>query len=189
MSDTGAVKKYKQECLSTAKSDLIGVTDLVIESFKHAGGRPAEYPATGAGLERFRAKTIEFFDYVNEVNRNSDAERPLVPDIEAWSSYLGVTRATVWSYEQRGGEWESTIRLIKNMIAAVKKQLGLSYKIPPMVMAFDFTNNHGYFNTNEFRIVAEKTTEKEQMERRAIEEELRESGLCWNEETQEFEPR
>lgn len=195
MSDTGLVpyegKKKKTSgsgtklCKPLETDDMTAILDMAIEASNSRMGRPAEYPYTTAGLDAFIQKTIDYFEYVNSINANPDLERKLIPDIENWAMYLGVTRQTIWAYQNRGKEWKDTIEYYKNAIAAVKKQLALNYKIPPMVYVFDATNNHGYVNSNEFKLTQGKP-ETEQKDN--IDEKIRAAGLIWNEDLQEFEP-
>lgn len=174
-----------KKCLPVETNDMTAILDMCIEQSTARMGRPAEYENSKQGLDRFINKTIDYFEYVNSINTNPDLDRKLIPDIESWAMYLGVTRVTIWSYEKRGNEWRTTIDYYKNAIAAVKKQLALSYKIPPMVVAFDFTNNHGYVNSNEFKLtdVRQETTDNNN-----IDDKIRAAGLTWNEDIQDLEP-
>lgn len=181
--------KNKGTCIQVVGDDLESVSNIIISALKNSGGRPSEYPDNQHGLEMFRQKSIEFFEHVAAVNEQSGLEKGLIPDIELWCTWLGVTRMTVNNYERkRGTEWVETIALFKNVIATYKKEMALHYRIPPMVMAFDFTNNHGYYNTSEFKVITEQGTTEESKQRIAIDEELKQSGLRWNEDTQSFEP-
>ena len=130
-------------------------------------------------------QTISVKEAVNNINANPDLERKLIPDIENWCVFLGITRQTLFNYERRGPEWYDCIQYYKNAISSVKKQLALNYKIPPMVYVFDATNNHGYVNSNEFKLTAQ--TEYVEKDTNALEREIVERGLVWNEETKEFE--
>lgn len=180
--------KNKGEYLPLAKDDTTAILNMAIESIKSRGGRPAEYPQTEQGLQTFRDKTIEYLQYVNEVNSQNDFEKGIIPDIESWATFLGITRQTIFNYEQRGGEWLQTIQQFKNAIATIKKQLAMTYKIPPMVFVFDATNNHGYVNSNEFHLIPEQATQSKDMQQRvALEQEIKEAGLVWNEQTGQFE--
>ena len=172
-------------CKPLETDDMTAILDLAIEVSTARMGRPAEYPFTAAGLEAFIHKTIDYFEHVNAINANPDLERKLIPDIESWAMFLGVTRQTIWGYQQRGNEWKDTIEYYKNAIAAVKKQLALNYKIPPMVYVFDATNNHGYVNSNEFKLKPGKT---EAGQKNDVDEQIRAAGLVWNEDLQRFEP-
>lgn len=172
-------------CERVETDDMTAILDMAIDVSNARAGRPAEYPFTTEGLDRFINKTIDYFEYVNAINANPELERKLIPDIENWAMYLGVTRQTIWSYQQRGREWKDTIDYYKNVIAAVKKQLAMCYKIPPMVYVFDATNNHGYVNSNQFTLNQNKP---ETEHKDNIDEQLKAAGLVWNEELQEFEP-
>lgn len=196
MNDTGLVpyegKKKKKSgsgtklCKPLETDDMTAILDMAIEVSTARMGRPAEYPFTAGGLDDFTNKTIDYFEYVNTINANPDLERKLIPDIENWAMFLGITRQTLWTYEQRGGEWKACISYYKNCIAAVKKQLALNYKIPPMVYVFDATNNHGYVNSNEFKLTPGKSEAGDKKDN--IDEQIRAAGLVWNEELKEFEP-
>jgi len=174
-------------CEKLETDDMTAILDMVIDTSIKRMGRPAEYPFTAAGLEAFTQSTIDYFEYVNSVNMNPDLERKLIPDVENWAMYLGITRRTLLTYERRGGEWQSRIEYFKNAIGAVKKQLAMTYKIPPMVYVFDATNNHGYVNSNEFKLTQGKT--EENSGRANLEEQLKAAGVIWNDEKGEFEPR
>ena len=184
------IKPYKNkgECLSATGNDLAEISDFIASSLKSSGGKPSQYPDTPQGLEHFRQRSIEFFEHLAAVNEGKEVEQAVFADIELWAAFLGVTRQAIWYYERRGNDWRDTIQMFKNAIAALKKQAGLHYKIPPMVMAFDFCNNHGYVNTSEFKITTEPLT-KDEMERKDIDELIKENGLRWNEDTKSFEPR
>lgn len=172
-------------CEQLETNDMTAILDMAIDVSTARAGRPAEYPFTNEGLTRFINKTIDYFEYVNSINANPDLERKLIPDIENWAMFLGVTRQTIWSYQQRGKEWRDVIEYYKNVIAAVKKQLAMNYKIPPMVYVFDAVNNHNYLNSTEFKMTVNKP-ETENTDN--IDDKLRAAGLIWNEELQEFEP-
>ena len=167
------------------KGDMTAILDLTIESSMKRLGRPANYPNDAAGLNNFIKKSIEFFEYVNQVNEDPDAEKRLIPDIEAWAVYMGVCRQTIFQYERRGGDWETTIAYFKNAIAAVKKQLAFHYKIPPMVSIFDLANNHGYVNTSEYKLT---TPANEIRTTQTLENEIRAAGLIWDADAGEFIP-
>lgn len=186
------IKTYnKGECLQLETDDLTAILNMTIKSIEARGGRPAEYANSAQGLEEFRQTTLDFFAYVNEVNANPEIERKLIPDIESWATFLGVTRNTILSYEQRSLEWKSTIQTFKNAIAAAKKQLAMTYKIPPMVYVFDATNNHGYVNSNEFKLIPEqpKQNNNNVFDTENLQKQLEDSGLVWDEELQEYRPK
>lgn len=168
--------------------DMTAIMQLTIDSCVSRVGRPAEFPSTREGLDSFVTKTIEFFDYVRMINENPDLKQKLIPDIENWAVYLGITRQTLFNYQRRGGEWADTIEYFKGAIASVKKQLALNYKIPPVLAIFDFTNNHGYLNSSEFKVVSDTEPRNTENEEARLENEIRAAGLVWDEATKEFVP-
>lgn len=108
-----------------------------------------------AGRTGIRYETVEdlekgimdYWDYLIEANAKEIA---LLPDVEGMCAFLGITRRTMLEWERndvRG--FASTIEQAKNDIAACKKQIGLHGKIPPIIMAMDFNNNHGYTQRQE----------------------------------------
>ena len=194
MNDNGLVpyegKKGKRSgrgvklCEKLETNDMTAILDMTIEVSTKRAGRPAEYPNTKQGLDEFIQNTIDYFEYVNTINANPDLERKLIADIESWSVYLGITRKTLWMYEQRGGEWADCIQYYKNAIGAVKKQLALNYKIPPMVFVFDATNNHNYVNSTEFKL----DNSGGQLITATADETARVNDLIWNDELKRYEP-
>ena len=187
MSDKKEIKPYKNKgtCLPLETDDMTAILNMTIEKSIQRCGHPSTYPQTKQGLDSFINNTIDYFEYVNGINQNIDLERKLIPDIENWCVFLGITRQTLFNYEGRGGEWKDCIAYYKNAIASVKKQLAMNYKIPPMVYVFDATNNHHYVNSNEFKLNA--TTEIIDHRPNILEQEIQYRGLIWNEERQEFE--
>lgn len=183
----GLIKPYKNKgyCEPLETDDTTAILDMIIDASERRKGRPFVYPNTPQGLEQFANDTKNYFEYVNNVNSNPNLKQKLIPDIENWAVYLGITRQTILSYEQRGGAWSDCISFFKNAIGALKKQLALNYKIPPMVYVFDATNNHGYVNSNEFKLTA--TTAQDNTA--TLEQQIAQSGLVWNDITKEFEPQ
>jgi len=179
-------KNAKAKCLPMETDDTTAILDMIIDKSTERMGRPCQYPNDKKGIESFIENTVSYFEHVNAVNSNPDMERKLIPDIESWAVYLGITRATIFNYEQRGNEWREIIAYYKNAIASVKKQLALNFKIPPMIMAFDFCNNHEYINTSEYKLTAK--VESTDIETNKLERELVERGLVWDEEKKEFVP-
>ena len=180
------IKPYKNKgtCLPLEKDDMTAILTLTIEKTKERGGYPATYPHTRQGITAFNENTVKYFEYVNDLNQRIDTERKLIPDIENWCVFLGITRQTLFNYEKRDKEWSDCIAYYKNAIASVKKQLAMNYKIPPMVYVFDATNNHHYVNSNEFKLTA--TTEVVDKRANILELEIKERGLTWNEDKQEY---
>ena len=181
------IKPYKNKgvCEKLATDDMTAILDMTINASKRNAGRPSEYPNTPEGMEKFIENTISFFEHVNNINSNPDIERKIIPDIEGWAVYLGITRMTLCTYEHRNKEWGDLIGYYKNAIGCVKKQLAMNYKIPPMVYVFDATNNHGYINSSEFKLKAEMPN---QNGADSIEWEMKKKGLVWDDDKGEFVP-
>ena len=103
---------------------LEAVLNTTIESLKQ--GRPPAYPETEQGLEDFRQTTIDYFQYVKDTNANPDIDKKLVPDIEGWAVFTGLTRRTILTYEkQRGESWRN---FIEQTITATQIHLNLRLK-------------------------------------------------------------
>ena len=61
---------------------------------------------------------------------------------------------TLLTYEKtRDQEWQDFIARGKDLITAAKKQLIFRQKIPAVIGIFDLTNNSGYLNASEFKLV------------------------------------
>jgi hypothetical protein len=179
--------KNKGEYIECCGSDLEGINQMIITSLKKNGGRPAVFPNTKQGLEDFRQQTLKFFEHIAEINTRNGLERGVIPDVELWCGYMGITRTTLFTYQNtRGEDWKTTIETIKNYIAAYKKQMALTYKVPPMIAVFDLVNNHSYHNTNEVKLTAETITTPEQAEHQKLEQAIQDNALRWSEELQDF---
>lgn len=151
----------KGSCELLEPDDLSALTQLAVSSLKEHGGHIAKYPNTPQGLEQFIKKSTDFFEYCNEINASLEPQQRLIPDIESWCCFMGVTRTTLMKYAKRNQQWSEAIEMIKEHICMAKKQLGMRNRIPQMVLAFDLVNNHAYLNTSEFRITAEPKQETE----------------------------
>lgn len=66
-----------------------------------------------------------------------------VADIESLADYLGTTRDEMMAMMQ-DRRYGKTLKLARNKIAKIKKQLAFGGKIPAAVLSFDLKNNHGY---------------------------------------------
>lgn len=142
--------------------DLNAILDMSISSIKL--GRPAKFPNTEQGLEDFKQASIEYLEHIREINNSPDNEHKLIPDIESWATYLGTTRNTILSYENgRNSEWNDFISVFKGAITAAKKQLAFRQKIPTVLALFDLTNNSGYVNSSEFKLLKDVASEKKTM--------------------------
>lgn len=106
-------------------------------------GRPPVFSC----IEELQGAIEAFWDYLIHANRNGNA---LIPDVEGLASFLGVSRDTLNEWERNNFQgFASTIKRAKNSIASCKKQLALKGRIPTIVFATDFNNNHGYTQKQE----------------------------------------
>lgn len=185
-SKTGKPGRGVKKCEPIETGDLVPVLDLIITASRSRNGHPTHYANDKQGLEAFTENTLSFFEYCEEVNSNPEISEKakLIPDIELWGSFIGVTRKTILMYERRGGEWQATIEYFKNHIAAIKKSLAEHGKIPPLIAIFDFTNNHHYVNASEFKL----TDVQAETAKQNVDEQARADDLVWNEEKQRYEP-
>lgn len=165
------------------------ISALLAIGIKAVSGNISKYPQTEEGLRSFKDGIADFFRYIDrknsELNGIEGASR-LVPDIEGMCSYLHISKQTFYNYKARGGEWKDVADMALITIAAVKKQLSFSYKIPPMLAVFDLCNNHNYLNTSQFIIKAENSAE--QQEEKIIDQ-LEANNLVWDEKTGEYIPK
>ena len=109
-------------------------------------GRPPVF----ASVEELQQGIVNYWRYLEDANRR---EIKLIPDVEGLCSFLGISRDMLFEWERNNFHgFASTIKTAKNDIASIKKQLGEQGKIPPIVMAMDFNNNHGYVQKQEISV-------------------------------------
>lgn len=105
---------------------------------RHAGGRPRKIET----VEELQKGIERYIDYIETKNADGVA---LIPDVEGLALFLGVSRSTLYEWQNsRPGEFSDTLKRTINAIAAAEKQLGYNGKIPALVLAMNFNNNHGY---------------------------------------------
>lgn len=175
-------ERNRGEIRPLEKDDAAAILNLCIDSMKNHGGRPATYPNTEEGLADFREMSLKYLEHVQRVNSNEDMEKQLILDYESWAVFCGVCRQTIWIYEKRGGAWSDFIRYMRELITATKKQLAMTYRIPPVIAIFDLTNNSGYMNTNKIE-VSRTDTEEAAAE---VEDGLQAAGLTWDADKGDF---
>lgn len=113
---------------------------------RHPGGRPRKYET----VEQLQEGIERYIDYIAAQNA---AGVSLIPDVEGLALFLGVSRSTLYDWQNaRPGEFSDTLKRTLTGIAAVKKQLGYNGKIPPLVLALDFNNNHGYVQQQKIEV-------------------------------------
>jgi len=147
----------KTEVLPVEVSDTESLLSLIIQTGDdmRVNGQ-AKYENNSEGLRKFKEKTTNYFRFLLEQNRNADdlGEVRLLPSVESWSLYLGVSRVCILQYEKRGDDWLSFISWVKNSIVAVKLQLAENHKLQPLLFLFDTLNNSPmYRNTNQIELV------------------------------------
>lgn len=167
--------------------DMTQVIKMGLEALEESKGKQAKYPATKQGLEALYKQGMSYFERINQINESRDKESKLVvPDFEGLAIWCKVSRVTLFNYANRGGEWTELIDLFKTLITSARKQMTTTFRVPPMWEVFNLTNNAGYLNTSEFKLIAQTTPEQEKAAR--LETQLDENGLIWDEEAQEYIP-
>lgn len=127
-------------------------------------GASRNYPPTPEGLELFKERSMDYYDYIQTQNEELKDSPKLIPDIEAWCTYCGITRKQMYQFQERkNGDWNGFIELFKDTILAAKKQLALNGNIPSVIAMFDMVNNHEYHNTSEYKITNKLEAEKPQL--------------------------
>ena len=107
-------KKYsKVDSEPGEMADLSALLEVSIEQIgSRVRGRPPVYENTEEGLQAFLEATRGYFEYIRDAN--SVNEEKLIPDVEGWAIFIGVTRQTVLSYAKRGDAWNEAIEYIKD---------------------------------------------------------------------------
>ncbi|MBP5710718.1 MAG: hypothetical protein J6W84_07060, partial [Bacteroidales bacterium] len=121
----------------------------------------ARYPDDAAGLELFNRTSEDYFRAVVEQNQSCDEPAEmLIPSVESWAAYLGVSRQSIFRYKhERGEEWTRTIEYYINLIGACKSEAASHGRLNAVVYIFDCVNNsrgeYGYVSTNEIKLQVE----------------------------------
>lgn len=148
-----------------------------------AGNVPA-YANTEDGLQKFREVAERYFQDLYEYNSAlEEGTRGVLPDIEGFCIFAGISRVTLGKYLQRGGAWEAFILFLKDCIAAARKQAASEYKSPPVFEIFNLKCNSDYIEKSELKVTASTETTEEQLQ-----DAIDAHGLKWNAESGEYEP-
>ena len=103
----------------------------------------AETKNSKNGNRRLFSSAKECEEMVNTYFECYLKESGEIADIESLADFLGTTRDEIISMmaDKRYGR---ILKLARNKIAKIKKQLAFGGKIPAAVLSFDLKNNHGY---------------------------------------------
>ncbi len=144
-------KRFKEGVDYEASSgdELNALLDVAIANFERMLKRNGRPPAFES-VEDLQAAIKSYFEYVRDINADESREFKIYPDVEGLAAYLGVSRTCIndWENSNYNG-FSATIKTAKNLIADYKKQLAMHGKIPPIIAAMDFNNNHGYTQKQE----------------------------------------
>ena len=142
--------------------DVSDILQLAIDTAQRQG--ITRYEDTGRGLEAFMQRSIQYFEFIKQQNESADSEGSarLIPSIESWSVFMGLSRMAILTYEkQRGDDWKDAIAYIKGAIQACRSQLADRNKIPVIAHIFSAVNSlSGYANTSEIKVTAIPEKEK-----------------------------
>ena len=175
-----------------AATDILPITpndsmqtaiQMGLESLERiSSGQAPVYPNTEEGLQEFRKYTERYFHLIHDHNTALDPEeRAMLPDVEGWAVFCGISRVTLFTYEKRGGEWGRYIGLVKDVIASAKKAAANDYKTPPVFTIFDLKCNHDYIEKTELKITTSAEVTEEQ-----VQDALDSAGLKWDPDKNEY---
>ena len=153
------------DVLPMTGDDVSDILQLAIDTAQKQG--VTRYEDTGRGLEAFMQRSIQYFEFIKTQNETADSEGSarLIPSIESWSVFMGLSRMTILTYEkQRGDDWKDAIAYIKGAIQACRSQLADRGKIPVIAHIFSAVNSlSGYANTSEIKVTAIPETEEKRL--------------------------
>lgn len=109
-------------------------------------GNVARYP----NIESLERKINEYWIFVLEERSKG---HDVIPDVEHFASFLGVSRYTLieWKRNNKNG-FSDPLEMAFNDIAAVKNQLVMHGELNPMTWVAMMNNNHGYTQNNKLEI-------------------------------------
>lgn len=142
-----------QEYLATGNADVVSLGDISYAvSYIRARRKGTPKQPMFKSVEDLHTCIKAYWDYVAVANEKGIR---LVPDVEGVASFLGISRGTLIKWEQTNyQDWGEELARLRTDIASVKKQLAFNGKIPPIVFATDFNNNHDYKQKQDTVIVA-----------------------------------
>ena len=146
--------------------DLADVIEIALKNVSK-GGMPAAYECDNEGLQMFFDTSKNYFMSIAEQNRAAgDLSQMLIPSVEMWCAFLGISRQTLLTYQRRGEEWANTINFFKTVIYAAKNELANHGKLSPVLLIFDSVNNFDYRNVAEFKLEPVRYDEQEESNQR-----------------------
>ncbi len=130
------------------------VIDMSVKGLKNG---LCAYTNNDQGMEQFRDRSIEYLESIRAENHDiEDIKKKVIPSIEGWCVYLGISRVTLLNYSRNySPEFRALIDYIKTLIYSAKTQAAENGIIPPVLMIFDKCNNYGYLSTNQFERTAD----------------------------------
>jgi len=132
--------------------DMADVIELALTNI-HKGGMPKKYEDDEQGLQEFIDTSKNYFHSIAAQNKSvNDPAQMLIPSVEMWCAFLGISRMTLVNYERRDDAWKDAINFFKTVIYSVKNELASHGKLSPVLLIFDACNNYQYANTSEFKI-------------------------------------
>lgn len=149
------------DVLPMTGDDVSDILTLAMDTAQKQG--VTRYEDSERGLEAFRQRTLDYFQYIKKQNETADSESArVIPSIESWAVFMGLSRMAILTYEkQRGDAWRDVIGYFKNCIQACRAQLADRNKIPVIAHIFSAVNSlSGYANTSEIKVTAIPEKEK-----------------------------
>ena len=113
-------------------------------------GRVYEGPKEYSTPEQLTDCFISYIDYIKE---SAERGAALIPDVEGFCSFAGVSRKRFLKMSDRADFYE-VVQQILTALAASKKQIAFAGGINPVILAMDLNNNHGYLGSNAVKIEA-----------------------------------
>ena len=139
------------ELLAMIKDSINGVTRSTTPEGETVEvvrtGRPRKYPEPQDIVNIFN----EYITYIENTLKNKGLE--LIPDLEGFCTFAGISRETFFEWERsRGPVFSDLLKQIRTFIASYKKQKASRGEIPALVFTVDLNNNHGYIQQQKVEI-------------------------------------
>lgn len=109
--------------------------------------KPSSPGAVFSSPQELEKKLDEYFGSYLE-------EKEEIADIESLADFFNITREDLLSY-MSDRKYGRLLRIARNRIAKIKKQLAFKGVLKVTMFRFDFKNNHGYKDKPEDNDIAE----------------------------------